>query len=172
MAQIAQAFNAFSDKLSVVMVQLRDASASVKNAAHEIAAGNQDLSGRTEQAASSLRETASAVEEITASVTQSNESAAEANEQASKASAAASRGGDVVAQAISTMQSIELASAKIGDITSVIDGIAFQTNILALNARWKRHVPGSKAVGSRSLRGKYVTRQPQRSGGERDQIPY
>ncbi len=91
-AQIAQAFNAFSDKLSVVMVQLREASASVKNAAREIAAGNQDLSGRTEQAASSLRETASAVEEITASVTQSNESAAEANEQASKASAAAARG--------------------------------------------------------------------------------
>ena len=69
------------------------------------------------------------------------------------------------------MQSIELASAKIGDITSVIDGIAFQTNILALNARWKRHVPGSKAVGSRSLR-EVRNGQPQRSGGERDQIPY
>ena len=146
-AQIAQAFNAFSDKLSVVMVQLRDASASVKNAAHEIAAGNQDLSGRTEQAASSLRETASAVEEITASVTQSNESAAEANEQASKASAAASRGGDVVAQAISTMQSIELASAKIGDITSVIDGIAFQTNILALNAAVEAARAGNEGRG-------------------------
>ena len=146
-AQIAQAFNAFSDKLSVMMVQLRDASASVKNAAHEIAAGNQDLSGRTEQAASSLRETASAVEEITASVTQSNESAAEANEQASKASAAASRGGDVVAQAISTMQSIELASAKIGDITSVIDGIAFQTNILALNASVEAARAGEQGRG-------------------------
>ena len=146
-AQIAQAFNAFSDKLSVVMIQLRDASASVKNAAHEIAAGNQDLSGRTEQAASSLRETASAVEEITASVTQSNESAAEANEQASKASAAASRGGDVVAQAISTMQSIELASAKIGDITSVIDGIAFQTNILALNASVEAARAGEQGRG-------------------------
>ncbi|HGA3137853.1 TPA: methyl-accepting chemotaxis protein [Enterobacter hormaechei] len=146
-AQIAQAFNAFSDKLSVVMVQLRDASASVKNAAHEIAAGNQDLSRRTEQAASSLRETASAVEEITASVTQSNESAAEANEQASKASAAASRGGDVVAQAISTMQSIELASAKIGDITSVIDGIAFQTNILALNASVEAARAGEQGRG-------------------------
>ncbi|MDN8568465.1 methyl-accepting chemotaxis protein [Enterobacter hormaechei] len=146
-AQIAQAFNAFSDKLSVVMVQLRDASGSVKNAAHEIAAGNQDLSGRTEQAASSLRETASAVEEITASVTQSNESAAEANEQASKASAAASRGGDVVAQAISTMQSIELASAKIGDITSVIDGIAFQTNILALNASVEAARAGEQGRG-------------------------
>lgn len=146
-AQIAQAFNAFSDKLSVVMVQLRDASALVKNAAHEIAAGNQDLSGRTEQAASSLRETASAVEEITASVTQSNESAAEANEQTSKASAAASRGGDVVAQAISTMQSIELASAKIGDITSVIDGIAFQTNILALNASVEAARAGEQGRG-------------------------
>lgn len=146
-AQIAQAFNAFSDKLSVVMVQLRDASASVKNAAREIAAGNQDLSGRTEQAASSLRETASAVEEITASVTQSNESAAEANDQASKASAAAARGGEVVSQAISTMQSIEVASAKIGDITSVIDGIAFQTNILALNASVEAARAGEQGRG-------------------------
>ena len=145
--QIAQAFNAFSDKLSVVMVQLRDASASVKNAAREIAAGNQDLSGRTEQAASSLRETASAVEVITASVTQSNESAAEANDQASKASAAAARGGEVVSQAISTMQSIEVASAKIGDITSVIDGIAFQTNILALNASVEAARAGEQGRG-------------------------
>ena len=146
-AQIAQAFNAFSDKLSVVMVQLRDASESVKNAAQEIAAGNQDLSGRTEQAASSLRETASAVEQITASVTQSNESAAEANDQASKASAAAARGGEVVSQAISTMQSIEIASAKIGDITSVIDGIAFQTNILALNASVEAARAGEQGRG-------------------------
>lgn len=147
LAQIAQAFNAFSDKLSVVMVQLRDASESVKNAAQEIAAGNQDLSGRTEQAASSLRETASAVEQITASVTQSNESAAEANDQASKASAAAARGGEVVSQAISTMQSIEVASAKIGDITSVIDGIAFQTNILALNASVEAARAGEQGRG-------------------------
>ena len=146
-AQIAQAFNAFSDKLSVVMVQLRDASESVKNAAQEIVAGNQDLSGRTEQAASSLRETASAVEQITASVTQSNESAAEANDQASKASAAAARGGEVVSQAISTMQSIEVASAKIGDITSVIDGIAFQTNILALNASVEAARAGEQGRG-------------------------
>ena len=146
-AEIAHAFNAFSDKLSTVMVQLRDASASVKNAAREIAAGNQDLSGRTEQAASSLRETASAVEQITASVTQSNESAAEANDQASKASAAASRGGEVVSQAITTMQSIEVASAKIGDITSVIDGIAFQTNILALNAAVEAARAGEQGRG-------------------------
>ena len=146
-AEIAHAFNAFSDKLSLVMVQLRDASTSVKHAAQEIAAGNQDLSGRTEQAASSLRETASAVEQITASVAQSNESAAEANDQASKASSAASRGGEVVSQAISTMQSIEVASTKIGDITSVIDGIAFQTNILALNAAVEAARAGEQGRG-------------------------
>ena len=146
-AQIAHAFNAFSDKLAVVMVKLRDSSHSVQQAAQEIATGNQDLSGRTEQAASSLRETASAVEQITASVAQSTDSAAQANEQAHSASEAASRGGKVVSQAISTMQTIEVASAKIGDITSVIDGIAFQTNILALNASVEAARAGEQGRG-------------------------
>ncbi|ELY3466666.1 HAMP domain-containing protein [Cronobacter universalis] len=146
-AQIAHAFNAFCDKLAGVMGQLRDASASVKVAANEIAAGNQDLSGRTEQAASSLRETASAVEEITASVANSTDAAAQANSQAQSATDAASRGGEVVSKAISTMQLIESASAKIGDITSVIDGIAFQTNILALNASVEAARAGEQGRG-------------------------
>ncbi|KMV33678.1 methyl-accepting chemotaxis protein [Franconibacter pulveris] len=146
-AQIAHAFNAFSDKLSVVMGHLRDASASVKVAANEIAAGNQDLSGRTEQAASSLRETASAVEQITASVAQSTEAAAQASGQAQTASEVASRGGEVVSRAIDTMQIIETASSKIGDITSVIDGIAFQTNILALNAAVEAARAGEQGRG-------------------------
>ena len=146
-SQIAHAFNAFSDKLSVVMIKLRDSSNSVQVAAQQIAAGNQDLSGRTEQAASSLRETASAVEQITASVAQSTDAAAQANDQAHVASQAASRGGQVVTQAINTMQSIEVASAKIGDITSVIDGIAFQTNILALNASVEAARAGEQGRG-------------------------
>ena len=156
-AQIAHAFNVFSDKLAVVMVKLRDSSTSVQHAAQEIAAGNQDLSGRTEQAASSLRETASAVEQITASVAQSTDSAAQANSQAHTASEAASRGGSVVSQAISTMQTIEEASAKIGDITSVIDGIAFQTNILALNAAVEAARAGEQGRGFAVVAGEVRT---------------
>ncbi|AIR07333.1 chemotaxis protein [Cedecea neteri] len=145
--EIAHAFNAFSDKLGVVMKQIRDSSASVKVAANEIAAGNQDLSTRTEQAASSLRETASAVEQITASVANSTASAAQANTQAHSASEAAERGGEVVSKVITTMQAIELASGKIGDITSVIDSIAFQTNILALNAAVEAARAGEQGRG-------------------------
>ena len=156
-AEIAHAFNAFSDKLSVVMVKLRDSSTSVKYAAQEIAAGNQDLSGRTEQAASNLRQTASAVEQITASVGQSTDSAIQANDQAHVASEAASRGGQVVKQAISTMESIEEASAKIGDITSVIDGIAFQTNILALNAAVEAARAGEQGRGFAVVAGEVRT---------------
>ena len=156
-AEIAHAFNAFSDKLAVVMVKLRDSSTSVKFAAQEIAAGNQDLSGRTEQAASSLRGTASAIEQITASVGQSTDSAAQANSQAQAASDAASRGGQVVKQAITTMQSIEEASAKIGDITSVIDGIAFQTNILALNAAVEAARAGEQGRGFAVVAGEVRT---------------
>ncbi|AJZ89811.1 chemotaxis protein [Klebsiella michiganensis] len=145
--EIAHAFNAFSDKLGVVMTQLRDSSASVKVAANEIAAGNQDLSARTEQAASSLRETASAVEQITASVANSTASAAQANTQAHSASEAAGRGGAVVSKVITTMQAIEQASGKIGDITGVIDSIAFQTNILALNAAVEAARAGEQGRG-------------------------
>ncbi|MCS2171433.1 methyl-accepting chemotaxis protein [Scandinavium sp. TWS1a] len=146
-AQIAHAFNLFSDKLAQVMLQLRDATSSVQTAAREIAAGNRDLSVRTEQAASSLRETASAVEQITASVSQSTESATAASAQAEKATKVASKGGSVVSSAIDTMQAIEIASAKIGDITSVIDGIAFQTNILALNASVEAARAGEQGRG-------------------------
>ncbi|TKC86796.1 HAMP domain-containing protein [Trinickia terrae] len=146
-AQIARAFNTFVDKLSHVMRQIRDTSESVRTAADEIAAGNHDLSGRTESAAASLQETAASMEQITSTVTQSASAARQANDMAGAASAVAGRGGAVVSEVVSTMGQIESASGKIGDIISVIDGIAFQTNILALNAAVEAARAGEQGRG-------------------------
>ena len=146
-AQIARAFNTFVDKLLKVMRQIRETSDSVRTAADEIAAGNLDLSGRTESAAASLEETAASMEEITSTVTQSASSARQANDMAASASSVASRGGEVVAEVVSTMGMIESASGKVGDIIGVIDGIAFQTNILALNAAVEAARAGEQGRG-------------------------
>jgi methyl-accepting chemotaxis protein len=132
--QIAGSFNAFVEKLQHVMLQIRDASESVRQSAGEIAAGNHDLSARTESAAASLEQTAASMAEITTTVSHSANSARAANDLTSSASVVASRGGDVVSEVVSTMATVESDSGKIGDIIGVIDGIAFQTNILALNA--------------------------------------
>jgi methyl-accepting chemotaxis protein len=146
-AQIARSFNSFVEKLNHVMRQIRDTSASVRTAADEIAAGNHDLSGRTEAAAASLQQTAASMEQITSTVTQSATAARQANDMAGAASAVASRGGAVVSEVVDTMGTIETASGKIGDIIGVIDGIAFQTNILALNAAVEAARAGEQGRG-------------------------
>ncbi len=146
-AQIARSFNTFIGKLTQVMRQIRDASESVRVAANEIAAGNVDLSSRTEAAAASLEQTAASMEEITSTVTQAAGSAKQADHTAVAASHVASRGGEVIADVITTMGQIEHASVKIADIIGVIDGIAFQTNILALNAAVEAARAGEQGRG-------------------------
>ncbi|WP_084541884.1 methyl-accepting chemotaxis protein [Halomonas cupida] len=99
-----------------------------------IAAGNGDLSARTEQQAASLEETASSMEELSSTVSQNADNARQASQLAREASSAASRGGEVVSDVVKTMQDIRTGSHHVADIISTIDAIAFQTNILALNA--------------------------------------
>ncbi|PVX35934.1 methyl-accepting chemotaxis protein [Janthinobacterium sp. 78] len=147
LAQIADAFNRFIDKIAAVLVKIRTASESVKVSSMEIAAGNQDLSSRTEQQASSLEETAASMEELTSTVKQNADNARQANQMAQSASGVASKGGQVVAQVVETMASINDSSKKIVDIISVIDGIAFQTNILALNAAVEAARAGEQGRG-------------------------
>ena len=106
----------------------------IANAARQISAGNTDLSARTEEQASTLEETASSMEEFTSTIRQNADSTKLANALALSATDAARKGGAVAMTAIEKMAAISASSRKIGDITSVIDGIAFQTNILALNA--------------------------------------
>ncbi len=132
--QIAVSFNTFVEKLGGVLLRIRHGSESVKIATREIEAGNQDLSRRTEMAASNLEETVASLSELTGSVRRSAEATVQATRLASSASEAAARGGTVVSDVVATMEDIAQSSAKIVEIIGVIDGIAFQTNILALNA--------------------------------------
>ena len=147
LAQIALAFNRFTDKISGTLLEIRHASESVKMSSSEIASGNLDLSGRTEQQAGSLEETASAMEELTSTVKQNADNARQANQLAVSASEIAVQGGAVVAQVVDTMGSINASARKIVDIISVIDGIAFQTNILALNAAVEAARAGEQGRG-------------------------
>jgi methyl-accepting chemotaxis protein len=120
---------------------------SITTAAQQIAAGNADLSQRTEEQASTLEETASSMEQLTATVKQNAENAKHANQLAANAAGIAVKGGAVVGEVVQTMTAISTSSRKIVDITGVIEGIAFQTNILALNAAVEAARAGEQGRG-------------------------
>jgi methyl-accepting chemotaxis protein len=135
------------DSLVSIVGQVRIGTETIGTASREIAAGNIDLSSRTEMQASSLEKTASAMEELTSTVKQNADNAREANLLAATASDVARKGGDVVSQVVDTMGSINASANKIVDIIGVIDGIAFQTNILALNAAVEAARAGEQGRG-------------------------
>jgi methyl-accepting chemotaxis protein len=135
------------ENLAATIIRIRQGTDSINTGAGEIAAGNLDLSSRTEQQAASLEETASSMEELTATVKQNADNARQAGQLAQSASDIAERGGEVVGQVVQTMQGITESSRKIADIIGVIDGIAFQTNILALNAAVEAARAGEQGRG-------------------------
>jgi methyl-accepting chemotaxis protein len=130
-----------------IVSQVRRGTHTITTASREIAAGNADLSSRTELQASSLEKTASAMEELTSTVKQNADNAREANQLAATASDVARKGGEVVSQVVGTMGEINSSAGKIADIIGVIDGIAFQTNILALNAAVEAARAGEQGRG-------------------------
>jgi methyl-accepting chemotaxis protein len=146
-SSLLYAMRGMRDSLVDIIGQVRAGSKTIAQASAEIAAGNLDLSGRTEQQASTLEETASSMEELTGTVKKNADSARQANELALSASQVAVKGGDVVAEVVTTMTSINESSKKIVDIIGVIDGIAFQTNILALNAAVEAARAGEQGRG-------------------------
>jgi methyl-accepting chemotaxis protein len=145
--QLMMAMADMSASLVRIVAEVRSGTDSIGTASAEIAAGNLDLSARTEQQAGSLEETASAMEELTATVRQNSDNARQAKQMAVSASDKAQRGGEVMGDVIRTMEAIDSSSNKIADIISVIDGIAFQTNILALNAAVEAARAGEQGRG-------------------------
>ncbi|MBN9356642.1 MAG: cache domain-containing protein [Herbaspirillum huttiense] len=135
------------ERLGGVIKGIRQGTDAIDIGAREIAAGNLDLSSRTEEQAGSLATTASNMDTLTATVKQNADNARQAGQLANNASEIAKRGGEVVGQVVQTMEGITESSRKISDIIGVIDGIAFQTNILALNAAVEAARAGEQGRG-------------------------
>jgi methyl-accepting chemotaxis protein len=147
LGQLKNDCNSTCQQLADIVAQIHDAASTIQMASQEIAAGNADLSKRTEQQAASIEEAASSMEQLTVTVKQNAEHAMHANELAIGASDIAKQGGHVVTQVVATMAEINDSAKKIVDIISVIDSIAFQTNILALNAAVEAARAGDQGRG-------------------------
>lgn len=129
------------------VLRVRDASAQIDTGSRELTAGNNHLAQRTESTATSLEQTAASMEEITATVRQNADNADQAHQLAQTVSDTADRGSEMVCYVIEKMRDIAGSSDRIADILSVIDGIAFQTNILALNASVEAARAGEQGRG-------------------------
>ncbi|NDL61604.1 methyl-accepting chemotaxis protein [Acerihabitans arboris] len=144
---LENSLGAMQQSLISIVSDVRDSSEAILTGAGEISAGNNDLASRTEQQAASLEETAASMEQLTATVKQNAENSHQAAQLAKSASVTAEKGGDVIDSVVKTMTEIAESSKKIAEITSVIDGIAFQTNILALNAAVEAARAGEQGRG-------------------------
>ena len=145
--QLCEGVNSMIDTIADILTSIKIAGDTINTAANEISVGNSDLSQRTESQASSLEETAASMEEMSSTVKQNAANAKQANSMTFKAGEIATRGGDIFGKVVTTMSEIIESSSRIEEIITVIDSIAFQTNILALNAAVEAARAGEQGRG-------------------------
>ncbi|HBT52010.1 MAG TPA: methyl-accepting chemotaxis protein, partial [Erwinia persicina] len=160
---------AMQDSLRDAVSSIRSGTENIHRGAAEISSGNNDLSSRTEEQASALEQTAASMEQLTATVKFNADNARQASSLADNASLTASKGGKLVSEVVSTMQGIAGSSKKIAEITTVINSIAFQTNILALNAAVEAARAGEQGRGFAVVASE-VRNLAQRSAGAAKEI--
>ena len=131
---IMASLSGMAQQLQATVLQVRAAADTVASSSEQIADGNNELASRTEQQASALAETASSMEQLGGTVKQNADNARQVSDETVNASRIAVQGGEAVSQVVETMNDLNQRSAEIAEIISMIDEIAFQTNILALNA--------------------------------------
>ncbi|WP_249978873.1 methyl-accepting chemotaxis protein [Vreelandella olivaria] len=132
--ELRSAVNRYSDKLQHLFGDVRGVADAIASESTEIAAGNTELSSRTEQQAASLQETSSTMEEMAATVKRNADNALEADQRVKESAEKVKQGGEQVSQLAQSMAAINESSVEVSSIVDVIENIAFQTNILALNA--------------------------------------
>src|SRR5690606_3262663 len=142
-----EAMRRMQDSLTRTVSVVRDGVEQINHGSREIFVGNTDLSSRTEQQAASLQETAASMEELASTVRQNTDNATQADGLAKSASQVAQRGGQAVSGVVHTMEDISTSSGKMPEIVSVIDGIACQTNTLALTAAVEAARAGEQGKG-------------------------
>jgi methyl-accepting chemotaxis protein len=152
----AKSFNGLVEKIRGALASVKDASKEVDTAANEIAMSNDDLSSRTESQASSLEETAASMNELSVTVSHNMDNAKQANAFIGQVQSIVNESHQELGALKGSIDDISLSSSKIAEITSIIDGIAFQTNILALNAAVEAARAGEQGKGSPSWQAKCV----------------
>lgn len=165
----AVSFDKLIRRIEETVTTVRQATESVTTATREIATGNLDLSSRTEEQAASLEETSSSMLELTQTVRQNSDNARAASGLAHSASDIADSGNQAVSAMVSTIEEVNHSSGKIAEITSLIEGIAFQTNILALNAAVEAARAGDEGRGFAVVAGE-VRNLAQRSSAAAKEI--
>jgi methyl-accepting chemotaxis protein-2 (aspartate sensor receptor) len=132
--QLMRALSEMTRSLSGLVLRIQAAAGAINVASSELAAGNTDLAERTQRDAAQLEETAASMEQITATVKQNADNANDTNNLAHEAARVAGDGGRVMATLLETMNGVSASASQIAEIVSVIESVAFQTNVLALNA--------------------------------------